>query len=354
LINWSVFVVTGFSFLLFCCFIAYLFSPWSTTIATQDILFWSVAFLILPMSAITHRGRGLMLGFSRPVEATLPEQLIRPTLALLLYVTVALFAELRPFSVLALFVGAYFVTVLFVNLQTIRATHWEVKHTQPAYSLKQWAVATMPLTGLAGLSIIKHQTDIIMLGALTTYADVGTYRIASQIASMAGMLMLVLNTVFSPKIAGGVTLEQGGKLFGQLVQSARAMFVFSLGFLILFFVFGEILVVLVFGEEFLEVYAYSLVLCVGVCFSAWCGQTATILKMTNNAEYAFRVSVEAAVLNVLLNYVLISVVGPIGAACGTTLSLVWVQWRQLNGVRKSLGISAHAFARVNSKSLTND
>lgn len=344
LVKWSFYLLIAFSSIALAIVYCYLFLFKSGLDSIVYYEVWVVSFLILPFAAIMHRGRGILLGLNNPVAANLTEQLVRPGIALVLYAMVSIFVEMDPLVTIIIFILAYLLTSIFVTWQVRKSIPPKVRHAKSVLYTKKWLLALVPLTGLAGLSIVKHQTDIIMLGAMTSYSDAGVYRVASQIAAIPAMLMVVLNSVFSPKIAGSTRIGEDSALLLQLIFSARAMFLFAVMFLVVFLIFGKYLVVMVFGVEFENAFMYCLILSLGVIFSAWCGQTATILKMTDNAGIAFRVSIESALLNVILNYVLIILYGPVGAALATAISVFWVQVRQLAAVKRELGLTTHAFS----------
>ncbi|WP_147127722.1 oligosaccharide flippase family protein [Shimia ponticola] len=300
---------------------------------------------LLPFTALLHWARGILSGFDRVVSGVLPEQFFRPVLFLVSLGIVVLLVELTIPITIGVYVMATALAALAASVLARAARPAGILQTKPRMQAKTWLWALVPLSGVAVTSVFKHQTDILMLGFLADASDVGFYRIASQVAVIPGVLMTVLNTVYAPKVAA---LHAGGTLLGAqptLVGSARVMLAGALVAALIFLVIGEWLLMLLFGPEFSVSYPIALVLIAGTVVSAWCGQTATVLKMSDNAGIVFRVAIEGTVINITLNLILIWALGPIGAAVATALALVWVQLRQLRAIRSVLGMNISATAR---------
>ncbi|MCF6445732.1 oligosaccharide flippase family protein [Nereida sp. MMG025] len=299
--------------------------------------------VVLPLASMLQRISGILRGLDHVVWGTLPEQIFRPAFFLAGLSIGALLSWLTVEHVVVLYIGATVCALGLSHLVLMQKMPPFVQSATPQITNRKWMMALVPLAGIALTATFKHQTDIVMLGFLGTTSDVATYRIASQVAALAGMLMVALNAVYSPKVAALYASQKLGDFHSVLVKSARQMFAAALLTTIIFVLVGKPLLVLVFGPEFEVSYLYAIVLMVGVIISAWCGQTAVVLKMTDHTKVVFRAGIEATAINVILNFVLISTMGPVGAAVATMSALIWVQVRQLLAIRSALQMDISAF-----------
>lgn len=316
---------------------------------TNGILIAKGVLLSIPAIALISQARGILTGLDRAVLGSLPEQVYRPFLFLAILTVFAMLDLLTANSVIMLYVIATFIVAAFAVLQSRTLTPRIVRDAELQMDSRTWLLGLVPLSGIAMTTVFKHQTDILMLGFLAETADVGAYRIASQVAALPGVLMVALNSVYAPRIAALFAVNELHRSQAVLVSSARLMFFAALGATLIFAGIGKPLLNLVFGPDFEVSYSYALVLMAGVVISTSCGQTATILKMTDNTKAVLRASIEASILNVVLNLILIALMGPIGAAIATTIALIWVQVRQLTAIRATLNMNVSAFAKANEK-----
>jgi O-antigen/teichoic acid export membrane protein len=93
----------------------------------------------------------------------------------------------------------------------------------------------------------------------------------------------------------------------------------------------------VFGDEF-KIAAFSLIiLSIGKMFSAICGSVGTLLQMSGNQKYFQNVLIAAAILNIILNYILIPEFKLIGAAVASLVSNVFWNLLMVIYIKKKFG-----------------
>lgn len=91
------------------------------------------------------------------------------------------------------------------------------------------------------------------------------------------------------------------------------------------------------GREFLVGMDSLFILLIGQLISVLCGSVLVLLNMTGNQWTVQTILVTAAILNIMLNAILIPNLGIEGAAWATTISTIfWNVWG-IRAVRKKLG-----------------
>lgn len=298
---------------------------------------------LVPVMAFLHVQRGILSGHERPVLGGLGEQLFRPLAMLALLLATAPLLRLDSLGAL----GLQLVATVFAALVTMGLIgRVRMKcDRRPEIQWREWAVALMPLTAISATTIVKNNTDILMLGVLQPPEEVGVYRIAAQMAVLASILMQILRSLAAPRIAADHARGDVEAMRLQFAYSGRIMSAAALAFVILFAVFGQSVLVLIFGPEYGSAFWPCFVLALGTLFSASCGLVGVALQVTRHAGLAARAAVMAAIVNVILNLVLIPPYGAVGAAIGTSIALVAMQAQLWWAARRALGLRTDIFQR---------
>ena len=195
---------------------------------------------------------------------------------------------------------------------------------------------SIPLFFISIGFLIATEVDTVMLGLLSTDAEVGTYAIAKQIIIKLPHISLAMAMGTMPVFA---KLNKGNKdelkkLFYKLLRTNALIFaIISLGIIF----FSRYFVPLIFGIEYnssvlpLQILTIYLV---GFSFSIF---LSTFLDYQGLArKRAVNLSV-SMVLNIILNLILIPKYGAVGAAIATSVSYlpyIYLNWIEVRTVLK--------------------
>ena len=195
---------------------------------------------------------------------------------------------------------------------------------------------SIPLFFISIGFLIATEVDTLMLGLLSTDAEVGTYAVAKQIIIKLPHISLAMAMGTMPVFA---KLNEGNKeklkkLFYKLLRTNALIFaIIALGILFL----SRFFVPLIFGVEYnssvlpLQILTIYLV---GFSFSIF---LSTFLDYQGLAKKrAVNLSV-SMVLNIVLNLILIPDYGAVGAAIATSISYlpyIFLNWIEVRGVLK--------------------
>ena len=300
--------------------------------------------VLIPLLSLQQIQRSVLSGHHKVVLGLLGEQLFRP-LAMLALIGLAWPLLARgSTAALGLQIAALVLAVL-VSFAVMARVLPAAAGVPPQVRSRDWLWALLPLTALTTTTIVKNNTDILMLGVLETPESVGLYRIAAQVAIMATVVMQILRSLSAPAISAAFARGDTAALRRHFVRSSRIMFAAALVFVVLFAAFGRPALVLVFGPEYAGSWGPCLALALGSLFSSSCGLVGVALQMTRHAGAAARSAVISAVVNVVLNLILIPPYGTLGAAIATSIALVAMQAQQWLIARRVLGLRTDAFQR---------
>lgn len=300
-------------------------------IAAFEPTTFAVALMLLPLLVATAVSNSLMLGLRQVMHATWPGTLQPLVFLLVLLVLIAGIQPLGPTSAVAANLGATAFASFAAALLLRR--HWppEAAGSQPTYQTRNWMKSLLPFTMLAGINVVTQNTDVLMLGAMTTAEDVGVYNVVAQGGMLVSFSLAAFNTVLSPNIARLHAQGAHDKMQRLLTLSTAGMTLVAALTALVLIVAGEWLLQQIFGGAFVRGYSALCILALAQLFNAAMGSVGLFLSMTGYEQETLRAISLSAVCNVILNALLIPEFGLAGAASATAISVVL--WNVILGVQ---------------------
>jgi len=174
----------------------------------------------------------------------------------------------------------------------------------------------------SSLALIMGLTDTIMLGMFRTEEEVGIYNIALKLSMITSITLMAINTIAAPKFAEFWGKKDLDGLAKVAQQSTKLIFWTSFPVLILFLFFPKPILG-VFGEEFKTGALALIILTIGQFVNAAAGSVGYILNMTGKQKFVQNIIFIGALINIILNYLLIPIFGIIGAALASAVSMIF-------------------------------
>lgn len=197
---------------------------------------------------------------------------------------------------------------------------------------------SLPLVGSGAMTIIISDIDIYMLGALRGTETVGVYNVAYPLAQLLTTAMMAFGFVFMPIIS---ELDAGDEpsQMRQLYQMAtRWVVLVTLPVFLMLFLFPQWAIRYTFGVEYLPGAAALSVLAAGFFTHTVFGMNKGTLTSLGHTRLIMIDDVLAAVINVLLNIVMIPQYGLLGAAYATVASYLLMNLLYATQLRRITGI----------------
>ena len=207
---------------------------------------------------------------------------------------------------------AYLTSVLVVSFLAYLSFRYNlIKYANSKDSVNEDFISYSKLLGISiplmfaeSVQFIMVWIDKLMLANMTTVEDVGIYFTAFKLSMIASISLMSINSIASPKFAEKFGKNDINGLRKVVKQSTKMIFWTSFPLVVGFFIIPEYLLSL-FGEEFkLGVTAFIFLSC-GRLVSSFCGSVGNILKMTNNQNIFGLLLFCGAIINVVLNLLLI-------------------------------------------------
>lgn len=289
---------------------------------------WLWAAALIPIASLNTMSASGLRGLRRVVSAQVSDALIIPGLLFLLVGAWWVLGdrlgldELSPDAAIALRFAVTAVAFLVGTALLVKYLPPAVRNARPAYDNANWMRAALPLFFLASATIITTQTDVLMLFALQSNASAGVYQTAARGAELITFSLLVVSGVVQPTISRLHELGDLDRLQNVVTGAARFALVLALPVALGLAVFAEPLLELVYGAEFSRGAVCLMILSAAQVVNVSAGLVAQILIMTGHVRDAAIGMTLGAVVNVILNALLIPRWEIEGAAVATGISLV--------------------------------
>lgn len=287
-----------------------------------------IAFATIPLVALVILQEGIARGFNWIYQVSMPNFVLRPTLFLLLVLTIAAFGyPVHSTWTIGAMSCACLLTWIYQYWRYRQSISPEIVNATRIKNTRNWLAVSLPMVFVVSFEQLLANTDIVMLGMLDSPEATGIYNIAVRIVGIALFVFFAVSVFAAPRIAALYSQNKVPELikFSSNVRLAIALPTI-LGLVILILIGVPLLAM--FGSEFTRAYNAMTLLCVGVAARALAGPVDNLLIMTGQQNKLARVLGTVAMFNIVSNALLIPAYGMIGAACATTASMlievIWV------------------------------
>lgn len=281
---------------------------------------------LMPLMALINLQQQIARAFQKIILAYAPYLIFYPLL--LIGLTFIWQLHQRLFSQSAIFLSISSILLVLIVQTWIFQQNLdpEIRHAHPTYAIKQWWKVALPMMFLDGSSVILSQSDTLMLGVMLGAKAVGFYSAALKTSAWVQFILTAVNAIAAPMIASLYAQNDHQGLQKLVSTIARWMFYPALAIAVGLISFAEPVLQL-FGSEFIAAKGALVVLILGQLVNVGSGSVGYLLLMTGHQSQAALVMSVTAIVNIVLNLVMIHWFGIFGAGLATALSLVlWNVW----------------------------
>lgn len=269
-------------------------------------------------------GFRIILGGIRGTEKALPrvysQHIARPASNIIIIAVVIIF-DLKTSGVawsypLSYIIGGFVALYFLTNQVPIRLLKI---YDQEAYMKLISFSAPLVVSGL--MYRVLSDIDVFLLGYLTTSLDtVGIYKIIYPFSSLLLLILTAFGYMALPIISKLDSEGKNEEIQDTYLLVSKWTFLFSLPITIIMLFFPETLISLTFGEKYLPGTVAFQILVVGFSIHTMVGPNGNTLQAIGNSKALMYCNLVAAVVNIALNFILISEMGIEGAAIATAVS----------------------------------
>ncbi|MDH3327716.1 MAG: flippase [Desulfobulbaceae bacterium] len=183
---------------------------------------------------------------------------------------------------------------------------------------------SLPLL-IAGISsLVLNWTDTLMLGRYTPPASVGIYNVGLSLAQLMNFVLMSLSFVFLPMASEMYAKDQLPELKKTYRVLTKWVFTATFPLFFILFFFPEMTIAFLFGWDLVAASLPLRILAAGFLFHVFMGPNGLLLMAIGKTKTIMQISIATALLNVVLNYILIKRFGMdvVGAAAASLVSYV--------------------------------
>ena len=213
--------------------------------------------------------------------------------------------------------------------------------------LKKHFIPILIIFGSSVATLIYINSDVTILGVLTNDATVGYYSVSVKIYSLIKQLMNAFLVVSIPRISKELAMEETGKVNSQL-DSILSILLIIIGPVIVGLVMlSQNIIILFAGQEYVQGTQSLIILAIALGFATLACYYINVIMLPNRMEKEILIAtIFSAIVNIVLNFILIPHYGASAAAFTTVISEmimflcgVWYTRRQKRHMRIKVAIS---------------
>jgi O-antigen/teichoic acid export membrane protein len=292
----------------------------------SDIFYFaSMAVPAITFIGLSNIRAGTLRGLGFPVASVVPELIVKPvfmllTIALLFYVKGSVLKE-------DVIIG-YVCAIIFAFLMGSYLLRFHVGHNlssvRKSCSTSSWFPAYIRFSAVSFVGLLSGSMGVLVLGLFGPSSSVGALQIAISLSNLVVLPLLVINLTIPYNIVKFSEEKDRDSLQLLLKKSALLCAMVSVPVSLVFIVFSKPIIGYLYGEDYVDL-AYNLltILIVGQFVNSVFGPVGQVLSMSGYEREVLKGYATGLLVNFLICLSTIPVLGPIGAALGSSAGLIF-------------------------------
>lgn len=274
--------------------------------------------LALPFSALTGTFVAISQGFGRVREKVYFQNLLYPFLWFSL-VGIGVIVKVEFYYVFVAYVVAQMIAFFALIADVFRLGLFKLGSIDLKLG-KELVMFSVPLmfTGIAGF--VMTWTDTLMVGYYKTSEVVGLYNSATPLAKLLPIFLTSAGFIYPPLATALYAQGKIEELKRVYQVLTKWIFLATLPLFAMMFLFPEATIGFFFGAKYLEASRALQILALGFMFHVLLGLNGLSLVVIKESKFVMYSTLISAVVNVVLNVLLIPTYGIEGAAIATAIS----------------------------------
>ncbi|SFG17582.1 Membrane protein involved in the export of O-antigen and teichoic acid [Halopelagius inordinatus] len=277
-----------------------------------------IASITVPFAAFVTLAVGVLQGTEEVMPKVIMKHVSLPVVRFGLIITV-LALGLGTVGLISAFLAAYVVAAAVGLVYLYRRTSLG---DSGGYTTrrKELLLFSLPLSISGAMTLVFSHVDTFMVGWLATVEDVGIYGVVYPLASMLSVTLTSFGFIFLPVFSKYHSNEDADGMRSIYTAVAKWILFAACPLFVLFFFFPELTISLTFGAKYSEGALALRILSISFFFHAIVGPNSKALVSMGCNKAVMYYSVLVAVVNLVLNFLLIPGYSYVGASVATTLS----------------------------------
>lgn len=303
-----------------------------------------IAGIILPVSTYLIMQGSYLQALKHIVLAQAPQVIARPLLLIACLFAYAQFSDgMTPASIaMTITLGVSLFILFLMSGISYLAFPKEIRTSTPLYETNIWARAAFPMLLIGGFTLMLNQTDILIVGMLLDTTQAGIYSAASRITILLPFGITLVNSVAAPVMAQLHSQNKIEQLQRMITYIAWGTLLFSLPLCLGIVIFSEFLMSM-FGRDFIAGSPTLSILAIARFITAITGTAGYLMSMSGHENEAAWIVGGSAMVNIVLNLILIPFLGLEGAAISTLITTILWTTLMVIYVKRLVGVKVTVF-----------
>ena len=308
------------------------------------------AVILIPLIVIERIKSATLRGLSHIIYGQLGENLLRPTIFIILIVCFSILSTqaVDYVDVINMYIYSALAVLIIVTAIYKKSTKSVMKKVGSIGIFASWQKSkslmiysrTKNFAFIAILAQFNLAIGVIALSLYSSPGEVSLFKISQQVAMTVVFGLMVANVVYAPYFAKFKELNDYANLKKYLKINIKISFGSALLITTILVLFGDLLLVLLFGEVFSDSYGPMLVIALGQLVSAAIGPVGLLLNMGGHEKQVFTGLMVSSIVNLLLCYILIGEYNAMGAAFASMITTVFWNLYLWRKVKLIMGINS--------------
>jgi O-antigen/teichoic acid export membrane protein len=234
--------------------------------------------------------------------------------------------------------AAIIVTSLLSVIAVYRNIRNKFSSSLKTFTRKELISTSLPMLVITIASFILGNIGLFFLEMFTTTEQVGVFSIAFKISLVAGMILMVINTIAAPKFSEMYWSNELDKLQKILFFTSKLNVIFSFIPAAIIIIFSK-QILSIFGHEFVQGQIILIILTIEQFINASTGSAGLLLNMAGQQSISQKIIVFTLIISLGLNITLIPLYGMYGAALSILASSLFMRLSNVYYLKKKLGMS---------------
>ena len=300
------------------------------------------SFIVICMSSsATEFYTGVIQGYKKIALSIVPTYVVKPVL-IIIGVGLLWISDIPAgYTSILIINGVASILVLGLIMRFYRKikTKSTINKFENISEKKELILLGVGFQGILICNIFLTQTDSVMIGLLLGAGEVASYVIALKVANLLTFFLTITNTVAAPIISKLYADDELEKLKVVIRYICRIVFLVTGVTALVIIMYAEDILG-IFGDVYKESAIILKILCLGAFVNSITGPASYLLSLTGHQKEVLGILLMSVALNILMNYLLISSLGLIGAAISTCITTVIWNLSLFLIVKMKLGITS--------------
>jgi len=315
--RWYIFKLS--SFMIGLMLIAFYFEMFNNEVKE---LLW-ISMWLIPLTGLLAQQGAILNGLRRPILSLFPGQILLPIIKIsLLLAMIFLGMDFKAKEIILITITATFCTFLLSITILSMINKKEIKTSSNVYNKKKWNSSLLPFALIVIISTFNTELAVFFLGLLANAESVAYFKVGMQATILISLGLSSINTIIMPNVARYFKQGDIQKTQELLTKSVNLNLLVSLPILLILVIFGEPLISILFGLEYIDAYPILVILSIGQFVNVFMGSVGVVLYMSNNEKKALKSLVISLTINIILLVFLIPIYLDIGAAIATSITMI--------------------------------